>query len=299
MSLIRVSKFFLTLSTVLVIASVVLLFVPGPNLSMEFTGGTLMNITLPKGNTKDGLRKALESFRTEQGETIGSPTISLTREGTALIRLRDISNEEHLGLLAHLGTTLGNIEEQQFTTIGPTVGETLKQRSVEALIVASVGIIVYIALAFRKVPRKLSPWRFGFFAVLAMVHDILVTSGIFVILSHFTNFEFDTLFITALLTILGYSVNDTIIIFDRIRENLSFQEKHETLEATVEKSFRETLTRTINTTLTTLITLFCLYFMGAESIKWFILALIIGISFGTYSSYFVATPLLIFWRKRE
>lgn len=299
MSLITISKFFLTLSTILVITSIVLLFSPGPTLSVEFAGGTLMTITIPEGKTKADMRNALESFKGIDGKTLGNVAVSTTRSGDALIRMRDLSNEEHLALIEHLRQQVGTLEEKQFTTIGPTVGETLKRRSLEALAIASVGIIVYIALAFRKVPRKLSPWRFGFFAVLAMIHDILVTSGIFVILSHFTSFEFDTLFITALLTILGYSVNDTIIIFDRIRENVSYADKHEDFAITAERSLWETLTRTINTSLTTLITLICLYFLGSESIRWFILALIIGITFGNYSSYFVATPLLVFWRKRE
>lgn len=299
MSLIKTSKFFLTLSTILVLVSIVLLFVPGPKLSVEFAGGTLMNVTIPAGKTKEDIRKALDAFRSADGKTLGSVTVSTTRDGNALIRMRDLNNEEHLALIASLKQQVGNVEENQFTTIGPTVGASLKQRSLYALVIASLGIIVYIALAFYKVPRKLSPWRFGFFAVVAMLHDLIVTSGIFVILSHFTNFEFDTLFITALLTILGYSVNDTIIIFDRIRENVSFADKREDFAMTAERSLWETITRTINTSLTTLITLICLYFLGSESIRWFILALIIGITFGNYSSYFVATPLLVFWRKKE
>jgi len=299
MSFIKISKFFLTLSAILVIASLVLLFVPGPKLSMEFTGGTLMNVSLPADKTKEDLVKAFESFRTSEGKSLGNSAISITREGTALIRIRDITNEEHLALLAHLKRTTGDIQEQQFTTIGPTVGQTLKQRSIEALIVASIGIVVYIAIAFRKVPRKLSPWRFGFFAVLAMVHDIIITSGIFVVLGSFTNFEMDTLFVTALLTLLGYSVNDTIVIFDRIRDNLTNSDRHEPFEAIVVRSLRQSISRTLNTGLGALIMLSCLFFFGPDSIHWFMLALIVGTVIGTYSSFFVASPLLIFWRKKE
>ncbi|MFA5272778.1 MAG: protein translocase subunit SecF [Candidatus Peribacter sp.] len=300
MSLIKLSKVFLAVSTVAMIASIVLFFVPGPMLSMEFTGGTLMNIVPPAGTTKADIQSAMESFRTVDDKSLGYFTLSMTREGDLLIRSRTLTNEEHLALLAHLEQQAGGtIEEKQFTTIGPTVGETLKRRSVYALIFASIGIVLYIAFAFYRVPRKLSPWRFGVFAVVAMLHDILITSGIFIILSRLTNFEFDTLFITALLTVLGYSVNDTIIIFDRIRENVAFADKHEDFALTAERSLRETIVRTLNTSVTTLIMLFCLFFLGSESVRWFILALIVGIGLGNYSSYFVATPLLVFLRKKE
>ncbi|MFH0851727.1 MAG: protein translocase subunit SecF, partial [Candidatus Peregrinibacteria bacterium] len=252
------------------------------------------------GKTKADIQSAMESFRTADSKSLGYFTMSMTREGDLLIRSRTLSNEEHLALLAHLEKQAGGtIEEKQFTTIGPTVGETLRRRSVYALIFASVGIVLYIAFAFYRVPRKLSPWRFGVFAVVAMLHDILITAGIFIILSRLTNFEFDTLFITALLTVLGYSVNDTIIIFDRIRENVACADKHEDFALTAERSLRETIVRTLNTSVTTLIMLFCLYFLGSESVRWFILALIVGICLGNYSSYFVATPLLVFLRKKE
>jgi len=299
MSLIRLSKVLLALSAIAMLASVVLFIVPGPMLSMEFTGGTLMNVSIPAGKSKADIAAAINSFKNADGKTLGMTAISTTKEGDALIRMRDLTNEEHLALLDHLGTQVGTITEKQFTTIGPTVGETLKRRSVYALIIASVGIVLYIAMAFRKVPRKLSAWRFGIFAVVAMIHDLVITTGIFVVISRLTIFEFDTLFITALMTILGYSVNDTIIIFDRIRENVAFADKHEDFAVTAERSLWETMTRTLNTSLTTLITLICLYFLGAESIRWFILTLIVGICLGNYSSYFIATPLLVFLRKKE
>jgi len=299
MSFSTLSKICLTFSGILVAASIVLLIWPGPLLSMEFTGGTLMNITIPQEKTKEDVRAAIDAFRTVDGKTLGMVALSTTKEGNVLIRMRDIGNDDHIALLETFNAKVGDVTEKQFTSIGPTVGATLKRRSVEALIIASIGIVLYIAIAFRKVPRKLSPWRFGVFAVAAMIHDLLVTAGIFVIISHLTNFEFDTLFITALLTILGYSVNDTIIIFDRIRENVAFADKHEDFAQVAERSLWETFIRTINTSITTLIMLFCLFFLGSESIRWFILALIIGISFGNYSSYFVATPLLIFLRKKE
>jgi preprotein translocase subunit SecF len=295
----KISKFFLTLSAILVAVSVVLLFVPGPKLSMEFTGGTLMNISLPQGKSKADVQAATAVFTTSDGKTLGNFALSTTKEGKVLIRMRDIGNEDHLAFLSHLKTSLGDVTENQFITIGPTVGATLKRRSMEALAIASIGIVLYIALVFRKVPRKFSPWRFGILAVVAMIHDILIVSGIFVVLGLFTNFEMDTLFVTALLTLLGYSVNDTIVIFDRIRDNLTNGDRHEPFEVTAERSLRQTIVRTLNTGLGALIMLFCLFFFGPESIRWFMLALIIGTIIGTYSSFFVATPLLVFFRKKE
>jgi len=300
MSLIQLSKSLLVLSAAAMVASIVLLVQPGPKLSMEFTGGTLMNIVPPAGKTKADIQDAIESFRTADDKPLGNFALSTTREGNLLIRSGTLSNEDHLALLAHLQQkTGGTIDEEQFTTIGPTVGATLKRQSVYALIVASIGIVLYIAFAFYRVPRKLSPWRFGIFAVVAMIHDTLITAGIFVVLGLYTNFEIDTLFVTALLTTLGYSVNDTIVIFDRIRENVAFADKNEDFAITAERSLRQSITRTLNTGLGALIMLFCLFFFGSESIHWFMLALIVGTFLGTYSSFFVATPLLVFLRKKD
>ena len=297
MSLLKPAKFCLTISTILVVSSLVLLVQPGPNLSIDFTGGTLVEIALPEEKTKDDLQAAIESFVSEPA--IGNVSYSTTKAGSVLLRMRDISNEEHLALLDHLQSSVGDVQEKQFTTIGPTVGETLKQRAVWALIVASVAIILYIAFAFRKVPRKLSPWRFGIIAVVTLLHDVLITVGIFVVLSHKTGFEFDTLFVTALLTILGYSVNDTIVIFDRIRDNLSNQARNEPFEQVAERSLQQSIPRSINTSVSTLIMLGSLFVLGSESIRWFVLTLMIGAVIGTYSSIFLATPLLVYWRKSE
>ena len=255
-----------------------------------------MEVTLPAEKTKDDVKIALESFETDP--PIGNVSVSKTKDETVLMRMRNLSNEEHLALVDHINETIGEVTERQFTTIGPTVGKSLKKRSMWALGIAAVAIVLYIAFAFRKVPRKSSPWRFGIIAVVTLLHDVFITVGIFVILSHTTNFEFDTLFITALLTILGYSVNDTIVIFDRIRDNLFLQERREEFEVIAERSLHQSITRSINTSVSTLIMLSALFFLGSESIRWFVLTLIVGALIGTYSSIFLATPLLVYWRKR-
>lgn len=296
MSFLKPAKFFLGLSLALVVSSAVLLFVPGPKLSIDFTGGTLMEIALPDDATKDTVTNALTSF--ESNPELGNVAMTATKDGSVLLRMRDISNEEHLALLSHFRKEVGTVKELQFTTIGPTVGESLKERSIWALALASIAIVLYIAFAFRKVPRKLSPWRFGIIAVATLLHDVIITVGVFIIISHTTTFEFDTLFITALLTILGYSVNDTIVIFDRIRDNLSEQGRKEDFAEVADRSLNQSITRSINTSVSTLIMLSCLFVLGSESIRWFVLTLMVGAVIGTYSSIFLATPLLVYWKKK-
>lgn len=296
----KAAKFFFALSVVLMITSAVLLVVPGPKFSIEFTGGSLMEILPPEGSTKEHVADAIRSFvPMEEATSLENAQLLFTKRGSVLIRMRTITNEEHLALVNHLSATLGKSEELQFTTIGPTVGETLKARAAWALVIAWIAIILYIAAAFRKIPRGISSWSFSVATIVSLFHDTLLTLGIFVILGLHTTFEIDMLFVSALLSIMGYSVNDTIVIFDRIRANLQELGKHDTLENIVERSIRESLARTLNTGIGALIMLFALFFMGAESIRWFILALIIGTLVGTYSSFFVATPLLVYWSKKK
>lgn len=296
-SFVRSSKYFLTLSALLVAASAVLFIAPGPQLSIEFTGGTLMELRLPTDKTEADLEASLASFSAEATD-LTNASVTSTRDGTYFVRTPAQSNDEHLAILAHVGEELGDIQEVQYTTIGPTVGASLKQRAIWALIVAAIAIILYIAIAFRKIPRQLSPLRFGVIAIVALLHDILITVGIFTILSHYTTFQMDTLFISALLSIMGYSVNDTIVIFDRIRDNLLQEGRARDFAELADRSLRQTLTRTVNTGLGAMIMLAALFILGSESIRWFVLTLIIGTIIGTYSSFFIATPLLVYWKKK-
>lgn len=296
MSLLKPAKFFLGLSTALMVTSVALFFIPGPKLSIDFTGGTMMEISLPEGTEKNAVEEVLSTFESEV--PLGNIALSTTKDSSILMRMRDISNDEHIALQQHLRNEIGQVRELQFTTIGPTVGSSLKQRSFWALAIAAVAIVLYIAFAFRKVPRKLSPWRFGIIAVVTLIHDVIITVGIFILISQVTAFEFDTLFITALLTIIGYSVNDTIVIFDRIRDNLQEQGRKEPFAEVADRSLSQSIMRSINTSVSTLIMLSCLYILGSESVRWFVLTLIVGAVIGTYSSLFLATPLLVYWKKK-
>jgi preprotein translocase subunit SecF len=299
MSFLKLSKLTLGFSALIVLVSVFLLFNPGPRLSIEFTGGTLMSVRLPEGKTKVDVETALQDFANK--EALGNATVSTisgVQGDSILLRMKPISNEDHLALLEHLKTKIGDVQELQFNTIGPSVSASLKEKALISLTIASLAVIAYLAFSFRKLPKKLSPWKFGTLAVVAFLHDILITAGIFVIISRYSTFEVDTLFVTALLTILAYSVNDTIVIFDRIRSTL-LEERKEDLEAATVRGLWECATRTLHTTMAGLIMLFAIFFLGSESIKWFILALIIGTFIGTYSSYFVAAPLLVFWSRKK
>ncbi|OGJ57786.1 protein-export membrane protein SecF [Candidatus Peribacteria bacterium RIFCSPHIGHO2_01_FULL_51_9] len=287
-----------TVSGVLTLTAIILIIFPGPTFSIEFTGGSFLELQLPEKFTKEDVIMAMRKMN-DGNVSFDNVSISATREKTFLLRLRTLSSEEHSALLEHLKKEFGTIVELQFTTIGPTVGSSMAKRAFSALILALIGIVLYIAIAFRNIPAKYSPWKFGVTAVISLIHVVLLTIGIFVILSHTTSFEFDTLFVTALLTIIGYAVNDTIVIFDRLRDNLSSQHRTETFEVVASRSLIQSLTRSLNTGVATFIMLICLFFLGPANIQWFILALIIGFAIGTYSSIGLATPLLVYWRGRQ
>lgn len=188
------------------------------------------------------------------------------------------------------------IEEKRFNSIGPVIGNELKKSAVWALIIALIAIVLYIGWAFRKVSRPISSFKYGIIATIALFHDVIITLGIFAVLGYFFNIEIGIPFVAALLTILGYSVNDTIVVFDRTRENL-LRSGIDDFEEVVNKSVNETLIRSISTSFTTLLVLFSIFLFGGETIKYFVVALMIGVTAGTYSSIFIASPLLVSWQK--
>lgn len=257
---------------------------------IDFTGGALMEIKLADGNKE----KSQIIGDTINGALPGNVSqITVTDAGTYIIQGKDMTPAEYDKVREGLKAGIGSFEEIRFNTIGPKIGNTLKKKAVVAIGVALVAIVIYLAFAFRKVPRRVSPWRFGLCAVIALAHDVLATVGVFALM----RYEVDALFITAILTVIGFSVHDTIVVFDRIRENLKFQGRDQSFEEVADISLNQTLTRSINTSVSTLITLAALYILGAPSIKVFIFALLFGITVGTYSSIFVATPLLVLWQK--
>jgi preprotein translocase subunit SecF len=292
-------RLWLSVSSILVLIGVSLIIYPGLKLGIDFTGGTLIELSFDDEVEKIDFENELTSFVSENDVDLGQPYVLRTSEGGYIVRVKEMTNDDHVALSEHLTSKIGVFTEQRFTTIGPTVGNTLKTRSIWAIFTAAVVMVLYIAFAFRNIPRKLSPWKFGIIAVIALIHDLIITIGIFVLIGNFTSFEVNTLFVTALLIILGYSVNDTIVIFDRVRENVFNQERGDTFKEVAERGLRQSIARSINTSLSTLIPLFSLFFLGGESIKWFVLTLIVGLIIGTYSSLFLATPLLVYWRKKK
>jgi len=209
----------------------------------------------------------------------------------------NIENEEvNVESIAETENIKNNINEKRFDSIGPVIGDELKTNAVWAIVIALIAIVLYIGWAFRKVSRPVSSFKYGIIATVALFHDIIITLGVFSALGHFYNVEVGIPFVAALLAILGYSVNDTIVVFDRTRENL-IKSGISDFEEVVNKSVNETLIRSLNTSFTTLLILIVLFLFGGETIKYFIVALIIGISVGTYSSIFIASPLLVTWQK--
>jgi len=288
MFVINNKKTFVLISISLMIISIIALSVFGLKLGIDFKGGALSEVSYPGG------RPAVELIQ-EQVATldIGEVLVQPTEDDSFLIKTKDLTEEERLALFASL--TLDNeypLEEKSFTSIGPSVGRELTKKAILALIIVSFAIILFIAYIFRKVSKPVSSWKYGLIAIFALAHDVLLTAGFFSILSHFTGAEAGTLFVVALLTVLGLSVNDTIVVFDRVRENLT-EKISKVFAETVGHSLKQTITRSINTSLSTIIVLLALFFVGPETTKVFALTLAVGMFFGTYSSIFLASPLLV------
>jgi len=282
------------ISGILIITSVVLLFVWGLKLGIDFTGGTLVELDF---SARPDAHE-VQVFLKDNDLKLEEVKIQPSGGSELIIRTRTLTEDEHQKLLADLKNKYSesSITENRFESIGPVIGEELKNKAVTAIIIVLITIILYVAYTFRKVSKPVASWKYGVAAIVALVHDVLVVIGVFVVLGHFYNVEVCILFVTALLTVLGYSVNDTIVVFDRIRENLIYRPK-ETFIETVNHSVNETILRSINTSLTTLLVLSAVYFFGGATIKYFILALIVGALAGTYSSIFIASPLLVVWQK--
>jgi len=281
-------KYAYIFSGTLVVASLVLLFTLGLKTGIDFTGGTLMEIgfneSLPSNRD---LQKTLESLN------LKSLTLQASENKSVLIRYAAEDDELNQQVMEMINKDYPETIQLRADFINSTVSKELKRKSIQAIIWAIFGILSYIAWAFRKVSRPVESWKYGLGAIFALVHDIAITVGIFTILGHYWGLEVGIPFVAALLTILGYSVNDTIVVYDRTRENIIRSSQKEKFPEIVNRSLNETLGRSINTSLTVIITLLAIYFFGGESIKDFSLALIIGIVFGTYSSIFVATALLV------
>lgn len=297
LKIIQHRKIWFIISGSLCLLSILSLIFWGLKPAIDFTGGTLMEIEFSQVSrpSVNEIKEALSPLN------LGDLRIQYFGDKGVLFRLKNIDEDTHQKILKSLEDKFGSkdkkvIEEKRFESIGPIIGKELSNKAKWAITLVVIMIIVYVAWAFRRVSKPVSSWKYGFAAIVALVHDILITTGIFSVLGHFLNVEIDILFITALLTILGYSVNDTIVVFDRTRENLH-RHPEEGFDEVVNRSVNETIVRSINTSLTTLFVLLSVFFLGGRTIRYFVLALIFGVIFGTYSSIFIASPLLVTWEK--
>jgi preprotein translocase subunit SecF len=290
MRLLNYYKYLFALSGVILILGIASLAIFGLNLGIDFKGGTVTEIQFHQAFDQDKLRSVLD------GSNAHDYQLQLTGENGVIIRTGTLSKQDHDKIVSDIKGQVGEFTEARFDSIGPVIGEELKRRALYQLLAVSLGIVVYIAYAFRKVTRPITPLQFGVAAIVALLHDLLIVMGIFSLLGHFFKIEIDSLFVTAMLTVLGFSVHDTIIVFDRIRENLKVY-AGQSIEFIVNHSISQTLVRSLNTSLTVLMVLLAMLLFGGTTIRYFVLALFIGIAAGTYSSIFVAAPILVLWQQ--
>jgi preprotein translocase subunit SecF len=289
--IIKYRKVWFIFSGLLVVASVAALLMFPLRLGIDFTGGSLLEL-------KFTIRPETQDMRNTMAElNYSESVIQPLGEAGMLMRLPAMGEEEHQNLLASLQEKYGEVVELRFESIGPTVGSEMRTKAIWSLSLVLLAIALYVAYAFRKVSRPVASWKYGIITLIAaLFHDVLIPLGTFAILGHLLLIEINSAFIAALLTVLGFSVHDTIVVFDRVRENLT--KISDSFEKIVERSVNETLARSINTSLTTMLPLIAIYLFGGETLKWFALALMIGLVAGTYSSIFLAAPLLVSFQKK-
>ena len=291
-------KIWLSISGAAVAASVIFLLVWGLKFGIDFTGGSLLEINFINQRPSPS-----EASSVLEDLSLGSLLIQPVDEKGMILRFQDTTEEKHqetLNRLAKLSggenaTASSEIDELRFDSVGPSIGQELKEKSLTAIVLVVVFIVLYIAWCFRRVSRPVESWKYGVAAVIALFHDVIITIGVFSFLGEFYGVEINSAFVAAILTVLGYSVNDTIVVFDRIRENLPKSDTD--FEETVNLSINQTIVRSIYTSATVLLVLFAILAFGGPSIRAFVFALAVGVFVGTYSSIFIASPLLVIWEK--
>ncbi|PID69944.1 protein translocase subunit SecF [bacterium DOLZORAL124_38_8] len=299
MNITKTRKIWFAFSGALVALSLILTFALGLNLGLDFLGGARWDLSLQKDGKPVVQKTVQEFFETQKGSILTkTPKIQATESSSFLVTIENISDEQLHTLKENLSQQF-TVTENSFRKVDSSIGKSFQQKAFWAVIFTLIGIILTIAISFWKVPDSVSPWQFGIVAVIALFHDIIILLGVFAVLGYIFNIELDLQFITALLATLGFSVNDTIVILDRVRENLKKANAKQNKEDVIEMSVQQTLQRSINTSVSTLLPLIALLIAGANSIFFFVLALTVGIFVGTYSSIFLAAPLLLLWGKKR
>jgi preprotein translocase subunit SecF len=292
MNIIKHKNWYFGLSLLVIVPGIIAMLLWGLNLSIDFTSGSLL--TLSFNNTVSDTQ--VQAVKVALKNT-GLKVPSVEKSGKLVfVRTSPMDQSQNTKFLNILSKEFKDVKEQESQTTGPAIGQETAWNAFKAVAIASILIILYITWSFREVPKPASSFRFGVCAIIALIHDVLVVVGIFAILGHFFAVQIDSLFVTAILTIIGFSVHDTIVVFDRIRENLR-KNGGKDFPKTVNDSIVQTIDRSLNTSLTVFLVLVALLLFGGESIRWFVVALLIGIISGTYSSIFNASPLLVLWHE--
>lgn len=287
--IIQKRKYAYVLSAILTGVSIVLIALWGLRLGIDFKGGTLMEVQF----SKDPVPQVAEVQKSLSELSLQSLTLQPTENKGMFIRYLASDENANEQVLAKLTAFDPDIKQLRTDFIGGSVSEQIKKNAWSGIALSIIGIALYIAWAFRRVSGIVTSWEYGLGAVIALAHDIIIVIGLFAVLGHYFDVEIGVPFVAALLTILGYSVNDTIVVYDRVRENLMRTSKKEDFENIVNRSLNETLGRSINTSMTVIITLVAIVLFGGESIKYFGVALLAGVVFGTYSSIYIASALLV------
>ncbi|MEK7075698.1 MAG: protein translocase subunit SecF [Patescibacteria group bacterium] len=289
LNIIKHYKFWFSVSAILFIAAIISLSMYGLRPGLDFTGGSLAQISFKT-------QPNIQAIKDEVSKVVENAAVQTAGETDVIIKTKALEKDQLDKIYAGLRATQGEFTEKSYNLIGPIVSKELVWKAIWQLVLVSLGIVFYIAYAFRKITKPITSWKFGWAAIIALLHDLVIVLGLFSILGHFAHVEVDTMFVTALLTVLGFSVHDTIVVFDRIRENLRI-EAGKPIDEIVNHSINQTIVRSLNTSLTVLFVLLSLLLFGGATIKYFVLALFVGVIAGTYSSIFIASPLLVIWEK--
>lgn len=301
MFIVTYRKFFYTISGIILVSALAALMLWGLKPGIDFKGGSIIEIEYASSTrpSSDSLKPALNALN------LGEYSVRETGTSGFIIRTAELSPEAHNNVLLALSFGSTTVSEKRFDSVGPILGKEALQKSWISIVLVLLAIVIFITFAFRGVSRPVASWKYGLIAIVALIHDVVVPAGVFAVLGHFAGVEVDTLFVTALLVILGFSVHDTIVVFDRVRENIKHNVENKTkktFDVIVGESINQTFVRSINTSLTTLIAIFVLYLVGPEATKMFALTLFVGILMGTYSSVFLGSPLLVSvfkWQERN
>ena len=283
----KYKKIYYIFSGLLALTAILLVLIFGLKFGIDFLGGSILEVEFSERPENKIIQEKLKDLN------LGEVTIQPTGEKGVILRFGDINEETHQKIISKL-KEISEIQEKRFESIGPSIGQELSRKTLILIAVSLLALLIYIAIAFRRVSGPISSWQYGIISIITLFFDILIPIGLLSLLGKFYNIQFNVAIITALLTILGYTINDKVIIFDRIRENL-LRDKGMDFESLVDKSLNQTLSRSLSTGFCSLLALFAIFVFGGETLKYFALTLIVGILVGTYSSIFIASSIIVSW----